>query len=182
MEQSQPSVGRKAREPESQQTTQPQYQNRSLPSKSMNTADAVFKNFNASGFPKGAKPANYVEPADGPAAVQSAQRRIIAQQLDRLSAMETPDGGLTLALPESDVEKLLPSLNAEESTIELGDVLNVIAQYMRGTEFYADGNPVLNRLALRSRARELIAAIKQEVAATAPQKAKAAAQRQGEKK
>jgi hypothetical protein len=146
----------------------------------MDRADSVFKNFSVSGFPKGSKPASYVDPADGPAAVHSAQRRIMTQQLNRLSAMDAPDGGMTLALPESEVEKLLPSLNAKASTIELSDVLNIIAQHMRGTEFYANGNPVLNRLALRSRARELIAAINQEATAAPPQQheAKAAPQPQ----
>lgn len=91
------------------------------------------------------------------------------QQLNRLSATNAPDGGMTLALPESEVGKLLPSLNAKAATIGLGDVLNIIAQHMRGTEFYANGNPVLNRLALRSRARELIMEINQEVTAAPPQ-------------
>ena len=104
----------------------------------------------------------------------------MTQQLNRLSAMDAPDGGMTLALPESEVEKLLPSLNAKAATIELSDVLNIIALHMRGTEFYANGNPVLNRLALRSRARELIAAMKQEAtAALQPHEAKAAPQPQG---
>lgn len=89
----------------------------------------------------------------------------MTQQLNRLSAMDTPVGGMTLALPESEVGKLLPSLNAKASTLELSDVLKIIAQHMRGTEFYANGNPVLNRLALRSRARDLITAINQGAAA-----------------
>jgi hypothetical protein len=135
----------------------------------MDRADSVFKNFSVSGFPKGSKPASYVDPADGPAAVHSAQRRIITQQLNRLSAMDAPDGGMTLALPESEVEKILPSLNTEAATIELSDVLNIVARQMRGTEFYANGNPVLNRLALRSRARALIAAMKQEATAVPQQ-------------
>jgi hypothetical protein len=148
----------------------------------MDRADAVFKNFSMSGFPKGSKPASYVDPAEGPAVVHSAQRRIMTQQLNRLSAMDAPDGGITLALPESEVEKLLPSLNAKAATIELSDVLKIIAQHMRGTEFYANGNPVLNRLALRSRARELITAINQGATAAPRQhEAKAAPQPQGVK-
>jgi len=86
----------------------------------------------------------------------------MTQQLNRLSAMDSTGGGLTLALPESEVEKLLPSLNTNASTIELSDVLNIIAQHMRGNEFYASGNPVLNRLALQSRARELMRALTPE--------------------
>ena len=113
----------------------------------------------------------------------------MSQQLNRLRATDTSDGGMTLALPESEVEKLLPSLNTKASTIELSDVLNFIAQHMRGTEFYANGNPVLNRLALRSRAQELIAAMKQEATADPPpheakavpqtQRAKAAPRQRG---
>jgi hypothetical protein len=135
----------------------------------MDRADAVFKNFSVSRFPKGAKPASHVDPAQGPAAVHTAQRQIMTQQLNRLSAMDAPDGGMTLALPESEVKKLLPSLNADAATIELSDVLKIIAQHMRGTEFYANGNPVLNRLALRSRARELITAINQAATAAPSQ-------------
>jgi hypothetical protein len=101
----------------------------------------------------------------------------MTQQLNRLRAMDAPDGGMTLALPESEVEKLLPSLNPKTATIELSDLMKIIAQHMRGTEFYANGNPVLNRLALRSRARELITAINQEaVAAPQPAEVKAAPQ------
>jgi hypothetical protein len=158
----------------------------------MDRADAVFKNFSVSKFPKGAKPASHVDPAEGPAAVHSAQRRIMSQQLSRLRAMDAPDGGMTLALPESEVGKLLPSLNSKAATIELSDLLKIIARHMRGTEFYANGNPVLNRLALRSRARELITAINQEAiaapqpaegkAAPPPRKAKAAAPRQQQAK
>jgi hypothetical protein len=145
----------------------------------MDRANAVFKNFSVSGFPKGSRPASYVDPADGPAAVHSAQRRIMTEQLNRLSAMDAPDGGMSLALPESEVGKLLPSLNTKAASIELSDVLKVIAQHMRGTEFYTNGNPVLSRLALRSRARDLITAINQEAAA-APQRHEATAPPQPE--
>jgi hypothetical protein len=154
--------------------------NGAVPAKSMDKADAAFKHFNASGFPKGAKPPSYVDPADGPAAVRSVQKRIMREQLSRLKAMDAPDVGMTLALPASEVAKLLPSLNSKAATIELSDVVNVIAQHMRGTEFYANGNPVLNRLALRSRARELIAVINQDAAAAQP-RPKAAPKPQGSK-
>lgn len=85
----------------------------------------------------------------------------MTEQLDRLSAVRTPGGGITLALPESEVATLLPTLNATNGTVELTDVLNIIAQNMRGTEFYATGDPVLNRLALQRRATELLAALKE---------------------
>jgi hypothetical protein len=82
--------------------------------------------------------------------------------------MDGSAGGLTLALPESAVATLLPSLNADASTVELSDVLKIIAQYTRATEFYTNGNPVLNRVAVQSRVRELIAAVTQDATA-APQ-------------
>jgi hypothetical protein len=131
---------------------------------SMDRADSVFENFSLSEFSRGSKPASHVEAADGPAAVHSAQRQMMTRQLDRLSAVRTPGGGITLALPESEVATLLPTLNATNGTVELIDVLNIIEQNMRGTEFYATGDPVLNRLALQRRATELIAALKDEAA------------------
>jgi hypothetical protein len=180
VEQSQPPpAARRTRASRAPQAARSEALNGSLPAKSMDRADSAFENFSMSGFPKGSKPASYIDSADGPVAVHSAQRRIMSQQLNRLRATDTSDGGMTLALPESEVEKLLPSLNTKASTIELSDVLNFIAQHMRGTEFYANGNPVLNRLALRSRAQELIAAMKQEATADPPpHEAKAAPQTQ----
>src|SRR6266699_737449 len=114
VEQSQPtSAPRRTRVSKPPQPTRSPALNGPLPAKSMDKADSVFKNFTVSGFPKDSRPASYVDPAHGPAAVHSAQRRIMTQQLNRLSAMDAPDGGMTLALPESEVEKLLPSLNAK---------------------------------------------------------------------
>jgi hypothetical protein len=150
----------------------------SLPAKSIDSADAAFKNFSLSKFPNGAKSASYVDSTDDPAVVQSAQRRIITQQLNRLNTVGSPGRGISLALPKSVVEALLPSLKEEASTIELSDVLKVIVQHMRGTELYANGNPVLNRLALRSRARELVAAIARQSAAE-PHEAETAPDPQG---
>lgn len=150
--------------PEPSQATPSPALSGSLPSTSMDRADSVFENFSVSGFSRGSKPASYVEAADGPAAVRSAQRRMMTQQLDRLSAVGTPGEGITLAVPESEVTTLLPSLDATNGTVELTDVLNIVAQYMRGTEFYATGHPVLNRLAVQRRATELIAALKDEAA------------------
>jgi hypothetical protein len=143
----------------------------------MDRADAVFANFSASGFSSGSRPASYVEAADGPAAVHSAQRRMIAQQLDQLGAVGTASRGITLALPESDVATLVPSLNANNGTVELTDVLNVIAKYMGGTEFYATGHPVMNRLTLQTHAAELMASFKDELA---PLEDKGASQPEGE--
>ena len=121
MEQSHSSASRKTRESQPEDVTGSPAPNGSSPAKSMKKADTVFKDFSLSRFPDGSKPASYVDPADGPVAVHSAQREIITRQLDTLNAMNT-SGGMTLALPESQIGKLLPSLNAKAATIDLGDV------------------------------------------------------------
>jgi hypothetical protein len=59
------------------------------------------------------------------------------------------------------IRKLLPSLDENSATVELGDVLNVIGRQLKGTEFYANGNPVVARLALQERTRQLIAILQQ---------------------
>ena len=141
----------------------------SLPAKSIDSADSAFKNFSLSKFPNGAKSASYVDSPHDPAVVQSAQRAIITHRLNQLSTTSSPTGGIALALPISVVGTLLPSLKEGASTIELSDVLKVIVQHMRGTELYANGNPVLNRLTLRSRAQELVAAVAEQSASPDPQ-------------
>jgi hypothetical protein len=132
-----------------------------IPARSVDRADSVFRSFSASRFPKGDESASYVNPAKGTTA-QSVQREVIAEQLSRLSAKDTANVGMTLALPRSAVEKLLPSINERTSTLELSDVLQIVTQHLRGTEFYANGNPALNRLALQARAREIVADIAQQ--------------------
>jgi hypothetical protein len=160
MKQSEPSAARNPRVSKSRSKPRTPAPAKSLPAKSKDDAETAFKDFSVSRFAKGTQPAGYVDPADGPTAVHSAQRRIITQHLNQLSAPDAPDGGMTLALPAAEIEKLLPSLNAEAATIDLTDVLNVIDQHMRGTEFYASGNPVLNRVSLQAQARALIAAMR----------------------
>jgi hypothetical protein len=146
--------------PEPGEATPPTIPNGSLPPRSVDRADSVFKSFSLSSFPKDTESVSYVNPADG-ATTQSVQREVIGRQLARLRAMDAASVGMTLALPRSMVEELLPSLNEKTSTIELSDVLKVVAQHMRGTEFYASGNPALNRLAVQARAREIVAGIAQ---------------------
>jgi hypothetical protein len=120
-------------------------------------AKSAFRNFSASRF-AGQPPANYV-PAEGtPAEVQ---RKVITQHLNNLSEADTANRAMTLALPEASIRKLLPSFDAQAGTIELSDVITLIAKNMRGTEFYTNGNPTLNRLALQSQVRQIIASIRQ---------------------
>ena len=144
----------------------------SLSVRSLDRAESAFRAFSLSRFPKGAKPAHYVDGADAPTA-HALHREVITQQLNRLSAKDVHNPGLTVALPRSAVAKLLPSLDEGAATLALDDVLRVVGQYLRGTELYADGNPVLNRLALQARAQELVAAVAQ-LAIPQPQEHKSA--------
>ncbi len=75
-----------------------------------------------------------------------------------------PNRGMMLALPSAttQIQKLLPSFNAKRATVDLKDLMKLITKNMRGTQFYAHGNPPLNRLALQSRVQEIMAAVKQQ--------------------
>jgi len=162
MDQSQrPSARIGTNSPENGEATQSTIPDGSLPPRSVDRADAVFRSFSLSRSPEDTESVSYVNPAEG-ATVQSVQREVMGRQLEKLSATDDANVGMTLALPRSMVEELLPSLNERTSTIELSDVLKIVAQHMRGTEFYASGNPVLNRLALQARAREIVAGIAQK--------------------
>ena len=162
MNQSQrPSATRETNSPEPGEATSSTIPDGPLPPRSIDRADAVFRTFSLSRFPKETESANYVNRAEG-ATTQSVQREVIGRQLQRLSATDAANVGMTLALPRSTVGKLLPSLNEKASTIELSDVLKIVSQQMRGTEFYASGNPALNRLALQARAQKIVADIAQQ--------------------
>jgi hypothetical protein len=140
-----------------------------LPEKSRQAAMSVFENFNPSRFATDTLPANYV-PTEKTAAgvhrvasakqVQEFQTRALEQHLRKIRKMETPNRGLTLALSTEMRKKLLPSFNAKTETVDLKEVMNVIEKNMRGTEFFSKGHPVLNRLVLRARAKEILAGMR----------------------
>ena len=67
---------------------------------------------------------------------------------------------MTIAIPKATVKKSLPSFSEKSSTIDLDDLMKLMAKNMRGTEFYANGHPTLTRLALQSRAKQLISSVK----------------------
>ena len=131
------------------------------PPKSIARATAAFSKFSLSKFQPKSMPSNYIHSAKSPAAVQDVQRQMITKQIERVTNAETPNRGMKLALPKETLRKLLPSFDAEAATIDLDDVLKLIGQKMNGTEFYANGNPTLNRLALQSRVQEIMASVKQ---------------------
>jgi hypothetical protein len=102
-------------------------------------------------------PLNRVAAGQDPAA---AQQQVISQHIDNLNNAATPTGAMTIALPDATIKQLLPSFDAKAGTIDLGEVMSLIQQNMRGTEFYANGNPTLNRLAVQSQVQQIIDSVK----------------------
>lgn len=132
-----------------------------LPAKSVARAKSVFKNFSLSKFAKDSRPANFVPAKKDPQVVHAAQRKIISQNLDELPDEVPTGGGMTIALTEASIKKLLPSFDRKSGNVDLDDVMKLIASKISGTQFYSNGNATLNRIALQSQAQEIIASIKQ---------------------
>lgn len=130
---------------------------RPVPAASVAKAKKAFKNFSLSKFAGNGTPSNYVPVGQNPA---EAQRQIISQHLENLTSADLPARGITIALPEDTIKKLLPSFDAKTRTIDLSEVIDLIQQNLRGTEFYANGNPTLNRLAIHSQVQQIIDGIK----------------------
>jgi hypothetical protein len=137
--------------------------------KSVHEATKAFKNFSLSRFPKDAAPPNYVDrlKVKDPAAVQTLQKQLITQQLEKLPETDAQNTGMTLAFPREKldaIKKSLPGIEDDGGVIELGDLLKYIRGKMNGTDLYSRGNPVLSRLTaetkFRSQARAIIDRIK----------------------
>src|SRR5262249_29451507 len=124
---------------------------RALPRESVEKAKSTFKNFSLSRFGKEAVPANYVDRrrAKDPTAVQTRQRELITQQLNKLPQTDTQNPGMTLAFPSAklqEIKKSLPGIEKDGGSIQLDDLLKYMQGKMNGTDFYSSGNPVLRRL------------------------------------
>jgi hypothetical protein len=133
---------------------------RVVPAKSHHKAASAFKNFSLSKFPQKSTPPNYVPAAaNKPADVATVHRKVMTSQLRQLDKTPPATGGLTIALPDASVKKFLPSFNPKSATIQLTDVMNLMAKSMRGTQFYTKGNPTLNRLAVQSQVQDIMAGI-----------------------
>jgi len=147
-------------EPQQPRTTFAPPLKRPLPAKSVAKAGSAFKNFSLSKFAGQSTPPHYVPAGETPTTVH---RKIIMQHMQKLSETDTSNGAMTFALPQATIKKLLPSYNPDAATIDLSDVMNLIAKNMRGTEFYSNGNPTLNRLALQSQVQQIISTVTQGV-------------------
>jgi hypothetical protein len=122
-------------------------------------AKKAFNSFSLSKFAGDALPPHYVAPGQSPA---EAQRRKISQHLDTLKNAVAPTRAMTIALPDATLKELLPSLDTKAGTIDLADVMSLIQKNMGGTEFYANGNPTLNRIAVQAQVQQIIDNIKQD--------------------
>jgi hypothetical protein len=142
---------------------------RTLPVKSLARAAYAFKKFSLSRVPKNAAPTNYVShlESSSPSAVSAMQREVMAAQVKTLAKSPPETPGMSLALPQELIAKLLPSLNEKAGTVATPELLDALRQAMRGTEFYASGNATLNRVVrdarVLSQVQALIASIKRGV-------------------
>ncbi len=148
---------------------------RVLPAASVQTGKDRLESFSLSKFPNDATPENYVPPVKKPAASHYAtklqhvgdfQRKRIAEHLrdlksktgehSRNKSAKTTIKGITLALPKSRIAKLLPSYDEKSGEIDLDDLMSVIGKHTRGSEFFAKGDPTLNRLRLHDRVNRIL--------------------------
>jgi hypothetical protein len=125
--------------------------------KSMAKARSVFKNFSLSKFAGSDTPSHYVAAGENPA---KTQKRIITQHIANLKSSGASSRAMTLSFPETRVKELLPSFKAKAGTIDVQDVVNLLEHNRAGNEFYAKGNPTLNRLAIQSQVQQIISTIK----------------------
>jgi len=131
---------------------------RPVPTASLAKAKTAFQRFSLSRFGRDAQPANYVAAKQNPA---TTQRTLISRHINVLKNADAPTRTMSLAFPDSLLKQLLPSLNASTGKVNLGEVMSLIQKNMRGTEFYANGDPTLNRLGIQAQLQEIIDGVTQ---------------------
>jgi hypothetical protein len=146
---------------------------RPLPAKSVAKAKKAFKKFSLSRFSKTtALPRNFVPAAQAKnaAAVRLVQRKHMAHSLSTVQKVVPVNPGMSLSLPAAMIKTLLPSLKAAAGTVDLGEVIALLQSRMPGTEFYANGNPALSRLATHSQLQAQAQSIIDGIKAARPKK------------
>ena len=140
---------------------------------SVDKAADVFANFSLSRFGKSAVPANYIDRRKAnvkdPGTVLSVQKALIKKQLSDVSPIDARNRGMTLAFRKSDLEgiaKSLPGLQANGGKIELDDLLEFLRARMKGTNVFANGNPVARRLTTEDQFRSQAQAIIDRISGT----------------
>ena len=91
------------------------------------------------------------------------QRRIIKKNLKQLANSDSSARSMTLALPPATLSKLLPSYDPKTGALDLGEIVQLLVQNMRGTELFANGNPTLRRLSVQARAQQIFKDFAKEV-------------------
>jgi len=139
-----------------------------VPAVSTKRAEAAFKDFKLGKPHSQVTVANRVT-AKTPAGVHAAHRKVIAKNLDAMAAFDAAGSNraMTIALPPAVLKTQLPSFEHRKGEVDLSEVLAVLGKNMRGTEFYAKGEPTLHRLALQAQVQELVEAAKQQTVAKA---------------
>ncbi len=124
-----------------------------IPTRSLSNAKAAFKHFSLSKFPDAsAVPNNFVANGQQVSAVQH------RTQINQLKSLDASGRRLRVALSDSALQQQLPSFNGK--TVVLQELMDLIQRKLRGTEFYAAGDPTLVRLSMQSQVNDIIQTIK----------------------
>src|SRR5947209_8538590 len=83
---------------------------RPVPAASVAKAKKAFKSFSLSRIAGNVRSSNYVAVGQSPTKVQ---QRVISQHIENLNNGDAPARGMTIALPDATIKKLLPSFNAK---------------------------------------------------------------------
>jgi len=130
-----------------------------ISAKSMERAKSVFSKFTLSRFAGKEAPPHYVTRTRS---LPDVHKHIISKAIDMFESSPT-NRAMTIALPEADMKKLLPSFDSAAGTVQLADVLQLVEPRIRGREFFATGNPTLNRLSVEASAQQIFNAFKKDV-------------------
>jgi len=124
-----------------------------VPGTSLSKAQTAFRNFSLSRFPDASSaPSSLVGSGQQVSAVQR------QSQINHLKSLDASGRKLRIALSDSELKQYLPSYDGK--TVVLQELMDVIQEKMRGTEFYVAGNPTFVRLAVQSQAADIIQTIK----------------------
>jgi hypothetical protein len=89
-------------------------------------------------------------------------RSVILNNLAQQQGASDTPRAMTIALPAKTLSDLLPKYATGQ--VDLDDVLKLLEQNMTGTEFFANGNPTLNRLAIQAQVQQIIDDVKRGTA------------------
>lgn len=145
----------------------------------MANAKIVFKDFSLSRSKEAANTKTYVSRGIDPSTVS---REMMASRLDDIPDLVIANQYLRTSLPTEMLKALLKSLDESEGTVGATDLPTLLKPYLRGTEFYARGNPSLARSALQSQVDAIFESITTGEAAPSGKKGNAGDTSEGQPK